>query len=275
MRTKCVDQDIHYMVNILENSRKIKYDWVHFWKLHGKMSFGKNPHFQALRTCNGQPIPDSQFNSIVNDLEDKLQLKKEHELLDLCCGNGSISEILAEQVHQMVAVDVSDDLLAAFKNNYSNINKECGDVRDISFTDNSFDRIVLYAALQYFTLQETKILFEKMNRWLRKGGCVVLGDIPDFMQWKEFSNKSEQWPTELLKEFSTNSEQWAFFDNSEWRLHYSQGIEDDNVRLIGTWFNREWLRETANFAGFAHCDIISQDKLLPFSHYRFDAVLYK
>jgi len=254
---------------------KIKYDWAHFWKLFGKMSRGKNLHFQVLRTCKGQPITDLQFNNIVRDIQDKLQLKKNHKVLDLCCGNGAISDILAKQVYHMVAMDVSNDMLDALKNDIPNIKKECRDVKDFFFTDDSVDRIILYAALQYFTLHETEILLKKMNKWLRKGGYIVLGDIPDIMLWRKFSATPEQWPLELEKEFSANPEQWAFFDNSEWRAYYSQGLEDDNINRIGTWFDREWLQEIAHSTGFEYCNIINQDKSLPYSHYRFDAVLSK
>lgn len=95
----------------------------------------------AHRT-NEQAIAEVEFAN------HQLQFKKDQIILDLCCGAGRHSFVIAPKVKTVVGFDLSLDLLQhAVKENLSNkcmnIYWQKGDSRDLNFY-NSFDAVVCF-----------------------------------------------------------------------------------------------------------------------------------
>ena len=83
-----------------------------------------------------------------------LQLGKSDRLLDLCCGNGLLSVLIAPQVREILGVDFSEALLQRAKHIAAapNIDYRQADARAIVRVANNrkFEKVLISAAFQYF-----------------------------------------------------------------------------------------------------------------------------
>jgi cyclopropane fatty-acyl-phospholipid synthase-like methyltransferase len=229
-------------------TRLMKY-WSSFWKSQAQASQGQNPHAQVLRTLDRQPVSPEAFSAIMASLCAMLAPNPNADLLDLCCGNGTITRKLFKDYRTINAVDLASEFVAqvAFEAP-PHVTATVGDAKSITFAMGSFDRILLYAGLQYFSEEETVALFSRLRRWIRPGGKIVLGDIPDLAR------------------------RWHFFDSPEREEAYFAGLQK-NQPLVGFWFESTWLIKLAYHVGFSAADIHDQPEPLPYRHYRFDLVL--
>ena len=220
--------------------------WADFWRDHGKKTVGADDQTQVLRTLNKEPISDNVWNKTVSYIQDQLALQKDHSVLDLCCGNGLLTAPLAEVVHSVTSVDVSPDLVEAVCNRkLPNVETVVADIRDVDFDPKRFDRIVVYAGIQYLSFSETVSLFEGMARWLKSPGLLFVGDIPDRYRM------------------------WNFFNTEEREsVHFSKLSEGSAV--VGSWFEQEWLLKLARHAGFRSASILPQRADMIYSTFRFD-----
>lgn len=225
--------------------------WKEFWIGHGQANVSSDLQSQVLRTINKQPISEKEFQAILKDIEKKIDIKGNDSVLDLCCGNGLITMFLAPKCKSITGVDFSEELtLQIDLEKHPNIFIVIDDIREVEFANESFDKMIMYAGLQYLTHKETIRFFESAIRWLKKGGTFLVGDIPDSNHLWDFSNNEER--------------QAAYFDALKM-----------NTPFIGTWFETQWLMNLGKYAGFKRVDILAQPAYLPYSHYRFDLLLQK
>ena len=84
-----------------------------------------------------------------------------------------------------------------------------------------------------------------MHEWLKPGGEIYIGDIPDI------------------------GKKWSFYNTSERKSVYFRNIMEETP-IIGTWFSRNWLKELSLFTGFKNIEVLEQHERLICSYYRFD-----
>ena len=225
--------------------------WKTFWRDHARSSLNDHAQRQVLRTLERKPIESSQFQEIMKYVQDKMRVCESDEILDFCCANGLFSTYFAKRCKKVVGVDFSEDLIGQIDlARYKNISAVVGDIREVKFNERSFDKVLLYAGLQYVSHKDTVGLFEKVAAWLRTGGAFFIGDIPDAGRIWEFHNSKER--------------ESAYFDS----------IKND-MPIIGTWFSGEWLIKLGEYAGFGEIDIMRQPDEFPYAHFRFDMMLRK
>jgi len=225
--------------------------WKEYWINHARATMSDSLQRQVLRTINKQPISDTEFQAILNDIEEKMAINSGDVVLDLCCGNGLIATYLASKCEKVVGVDFAKDLaLQIDLVRYPNISIIIEDIRKVQFEGATFDKIIIYAGIQYLTYKEAIFFFESVIKWLKKDGAFFVGDVPDQNRIWDFSNSPER--------------QAAYFD----------ALKND-APLIGTWFEPQWLINLAKYAGFKKADFLAQPADLPYSHYRFDILLRK
>lgn len=219
--------------------------WKKHWDEHVEKA-GENPFEQVARTLNKEPMSKKMFQNFTRNVIKKLELNEEHTVLDLCCGNGLLSIEVAKMCKHVVGVDFSQKLI-----NHTDLVKEknftgiISDVLDVEFQSESFDRILIAAALQLFTLRQTIYLFKNVNNWLKPGGIFLVTDITD------------------------NDKIWSFFDSKEREQAYFNNTFADTP-IIGTWFDRIWLEKLGKYSGFNECQVLDQPQNYWYSHYRFD-----
>jgi cyclopropane fatty-acyl-phospholipid synthase-like methyltransferase len=225
--------------------------WKTFWSDHAASTRNDHQQRQVLRTVERKPIESSRFQEILKYVEEKMRVCESDEILDLCCANGLFSTYLAERCKRVVGVDFSKDLTDQIDlKRYKNISIFVKDIREVNFDEQFFDKVLLYAGLQYLSYKETISLFEKVSRWLRNGGIFFVGDVPDLRSI------------------------WKFHDSEEREQAYFDSLKND-APIIGTWFSGDWLKKLGRYAGFGEIDIMLQPDDFPYAHYRFDITLRK
>ena len=150
-----------------------------YWETHwNKISRDIDEQSQVERTVKKQPISNELFERTVKWVFDKMRLDRNSDVLELCCGNGVWTIPFAKRVKSITAVDFSKPLLEILSEKcdaqgIKNASVVYGDVSAIDnivkFSD-SYSRIFLYAAIQYFSEKEVICIFEKTHGILKSNG---------------------------------------------------------------------------------------------------------
>jgi ubiquinone/menaquinone biosynthesis C-methylase UbiE len=226
--------------------------WKNYWETVTDKMDEKNVHTQVLRTVNKQPISDELFSELLDFTTVNLEMKSGDVLLDLCCGNGIITDHLVSKCSFALGVDFSPKLINEI-NKRINSGKILGivhDITNIQLKHNSFDKILMYAGIQYLTYKQTVKLFSSFYHWLKPKGIAYIADIPD------------------------ESRMWNFFNSPERESAYFDGIQKEEP-IIGNWFTMPFLEKLARRNNYAEYKTFNQPKEFINSHYRFDMTLRK
>jgi ubiquinone/menaquinone biosynthesis C-methylase UbiE len=230
--------------------QKLNY-WAEFWKDYAKGAIEKDEQIQVLRTLNKEPISKELWEFTLNYIKKQIEPNYNDMMLELCCGNGLISKYFSPIVKNITSVDISKDLINSIDYlKYPNINLVVSDIRKLHYDQSSFDKVIIYAGIQYLTLAETTELFEQVYRWLKPGGIFFLGDIPDY-------NKL-----------------WFFYNNPERQAVYFKNLKDGKD-VVGTWFEPYFFEKLSSFVGFSDSMLIPQHPDLIYAKFRYDYKLIK
>ena len=220
--------------------------WAEFWKTHGKENGAKSEQEQVLRTSNKVPIKADLWNFTLEELDKHINPDPKDRMLELCCGNGLISKHYSPRVASIVAVDVSEDLLRSIdRDAFPNIKPEVADIRALQYEQGRFDKIVIYAGIQYLTHAEATELLERASSWLNPGGVLFLGDIPNAHR------------------------KWNFYDSTERQAVYFDNLKQGRD-IVGTWFEPDFFSNLGPYAGFSQSSFLDQHPDLIYAHFRFD-----
>lgn len=223
--------------------------WVKFWRDYGAKVKNEDEQTQVLRTNNKKPVSKELWENTLKEIEQGFKVQNGDKIIELCSGNGLISRHLANQGAQVVAVDISLDLLASLEG-VTNVECVNQDIRFLKFDEESFDKIIIYAGIQYLSDKDTLMLLNNVYDWLKPSGCFYIGDIPDL------------------------DKRWEFF-NSKGRVKDYFDHVLNNTAIIGNWFKKDWFLNATDYIGFTSgkC-LIQSDKLLNYKH-RFDFIFIK
>ncbi len=123
--------------------------------------------------------------------------KKSDRILDLACGYGRITFPLAKKGFNIFGIDISPNLIkyARINNNRQNlkIDFKIGDMRNLSYENNSFDKIIcLWSSFNHILEEKDQILvLNEIYRILSLGG-IVLMDLP---------NGESKWAKEQIRKY--------------------------------------------------------------------------
>lgn len=97
------------------------------------------------------------------------------KVLDLGCGNGRLFSVLKEKGIDYIGVDNSEGLIAEAKKKFPKTRFEIQDLLNLSFSENTFDKIYCIATLHHIPSNELRLkALEEMKRVLRPGGILIL-----------------------------------------------------------------------------------------------------
>lgn len=221
-------------------------DWKIFWNQRAADS---NEFRQVARIVHGKEQTDSLLEKIANNIISQLDLNSEDNLLDLCCGNGLLTNILAKHCKAIDAVDLSNLQIreAQKKFNSGKIHFIHSDALTYS-SAKKYDKILLYFSFQYFdTFEKGEKLLENIIRMSHPDTIILLGDIPDKNKINIFYPKI----TDRLKYYFKN-----FFLNSDMGKFWSQEELDSICKK---------LKVKGRY--------IAQESWQPYSHYRYDYLI--
>src|SRR5579859_4090802 len=109
---------------------------MNYWKEHfneNAAKFGSSLLKMVDMTLNGEEVDASQIDLRVKAITQNLSLNKNDVLLDICCGNGLLTDKLAASVARIYGVDFAEGLIevAKSKNRHANVSYEVGDITKV------------------------------------------------------------------------------------------------------------------------------------------------
>lgn len=217
---------------------------------HARSCGKKELHKQILRTCNGKPISDEQEQIIVRVIQDSLLIKPEDFILDLACGNASLSQHFFTNCTELLGVDISGYLIEVAKDNFGKEEKVTfvnASVSEYLFTETlpkRFTKAMCFGSFQYISDAESKEMLYLLNTKFTRVSRVMLGNIPDFKRLKNFYKD---------------------------RLPSKQELEDHQT-AIGKWRSKEQVRKMAEKCNW-HCEFTNMPDDFYAANYRFNAIL--
>jgi len=108
--------------------------------------------------------------------------------LDIGCGKGELSALLATKAKRVIAVDLADKMIeyARSNNHADNIDYICGNILDMDYAPSSFDIIITTATAHHLPYEW---LLELAKDKLRPGGKLIIldlakpGSLTDYIVW--------------------------------------------------------------------------------------------
>jgi SAM-dependent methyltransferase len=222
-----------------------------YWKDHydaNAQRFNDAPLRQVDRTVNGQEIGQEQIEITIDAVLQSLQLTGSDVVVDLCCGNGLITEKIAATVDRVIGVDFSEKLIAHAKtaSHASNVEYQVADVTQL--------QTAFFADANKFYMRDSVscLTSEGLLGVLRAIACAP------------------RWDTFFVAGFPDKEKLEVYYDNAEKLAFYHQR-ESEGRPHIGTWWSRSEIDVLADSVGL-DVRYIAQQPLLASAYYRYDCV---
>ena len=227
-------------------------DWRSYWHSKPQAFDPADRARQAEWTFDGDPLPADVVLAHVSEIVARLELTHESRLLDLCCGNGFITEQLADHCAAVVGVDFSDYLVdvAERETRHPRVRYQRGDVLRLDELDppleGRFDRVLMLGSLQYFAPDDLDRILAGLAPLMSPGAVILLRDIPN------------------------RALRWRFYRTGRQRLtHLWNSIGGQDA--LGTWWETGWIESRVGALGWSATFPVSADP--DSARYRFDAQL--
>jgi len=228
-------------------------DWEQFWNTKpsavGLSEFLK----QVGYTVQGRPITDDQFHHIVRQVRQRLGLESTDRVLDLCCGNGLVTHLLALHCQEILGIDFSQSLLNVARRNHCPDNVLYRHLNVLNLDQlrrnhaNMFNKVNMVAGLQYIKRKDFQSLLENLLQLTTEKRVILLAHVPD------------------------RSRKWIFYNTPKRVLaYYYRSLTHQET--IGTWWDREEISRIGERLGM-QCEFHDIHPSLHLSQYRFDVTL--
>lgn len=138
------------------------------------------------------------FEPELRRIVQELPCPPDGKVLDLCCGDGFYTRMLAERLDQqgeLTAADLSDTYLERAKNQLSHANLPASmhfqktDAYKLPFEEGTFD--LVWCAQSFISLEDPVRALKEMRRVLKTGGFVAI------LESDEYHHLLLPWPVEL------------------------------------------------------------------------------
>lgn len=205
---------------------------------------------QVRRTINGEPISQEQIKLIIDSILYNLKLNKNDTILDLACGNGSLSKDIFPHCKGYLGVDISENLVLVAKKYFEkppNYQFDMLDALECIKTlehPEKYTKIMCYASAQYFPNDMLKEILKITIARFKNVKIFLLGNIPD----KDKAN-------EFYKERNSDEE-----------------VLDSNETPIGIWRTQSTIADIALNTGW-NCRCQKMPEEFYASCYRYDSIL--
>ncbi len=218
-------------------------DWKNYWDPAAEAS---NSLSQVGRLNANQEIAISDAAKYIIRL---LDLQKDEQILDVCCGNGLITGYISNTGFKVTGIDLSQNLINQAKQNYPHIHFEQQNA--LSFNLNTkFDKIYLAFSFQYFDSYDLgKKVIENLILHANSGAKILLTDIPDKNRWGIFYNS-------FLKKV----------------FYFKQKLTGKQT-MGKFWSEKELIKICDELSVVGK--LLVQPTHLPYQHYRFDFMVTK
>jgi cyclopropane fatty-acyl-phospholipid synthase-like methyltransferase len=205
---------------------------------------------QVGRTVGGIPTGAQDLVSTSEAILSALRPSPAEVVLDLCCGNGLISERIAPHCGSLIGVDFSESLIQVARMRSPKIKFILSDVTTLDSALLGVDLVdAAYMTFSFQCFDETMVhkLLNHLRVLAKPRFRLFLESIPDIER--------------IMAHFHTPERMAAY-----------QKRKAEGTELIPNWWSTKQLATVARAEGFS-CDLIMQSSDRVSSHYRFDALL--
>lgn len=229
-------------------------DWIEFWNEFPDRFDKKEYLRQVGKTFHGEPVTKDVIETIIGNIQKKLQLTPQDIVLDLCCGNGLLTSKIAKSCEEVVGIDYSGQLIKVAKEHFSqsNVTYHTLSVMDITadvINKKPFTKIYMYEALQHFSEGQLSPLLDSLIDVSNDTAIMFFASIPDVNRL------------------------WSFYNTPELKQQYYEQKEKGAL-LLGTWWDKNFIKNICTEKNLI-CEFVDQPNGLYTSHYRFDVVIKK
>lgn len=183
---------------------------------------------QVKRTVGGQPVNASQIDMIVDSVRNGLTLSPQDILLDLCCGNGALTDKIFDFCAGGVGVDASPHLIEIARSNFERLPTRRYIVGEVSAfaaatpENNTFTKALCYGSFKYLSNETARRLLEHLRGRFAQISLIFIGNNADKALAKDF-----------------------FYEGA-----YRPGVEDAHDSFLGMWRSEEEFSALAARAGW-------------------------
>ncbi len=116
-------------------------------------------------------------------IRDLLNLKPGEKVLDAGCGSGIFTTDFLSAGAQVTGLDISEPMLRVARNKTKGYSFWAvqGDMQQLPFKDESFDKTVSITALEF--IADARETIDELFRVTRPGGCVVVATLNSLSPW--------------------------------------------------------------------------------------------
>src|SRR5579872_5262431 len=115
-----------------------------FYEKHARSRDPKDFQSQVLRAPHGRPVGSEQVDMLVDAIARGLDIKADDVVLDLCCGNGVITDRIFAQCSGGVGVDFTPYLIDVAKENFERIPDRLYQLSDVAMYAETTDDAVRF-----------------------------------------------------------------------------------------------------------------------------------
>ena len=117
---------------------------------------------------------DRSANPFAKEAYALIESKNFKMLLDVGCGDGRDAFFFAEKGFEVTAVDFSESGIRTLRSLNPSIAAHQMDIRDMDFSDASFDVTYAHLSVHYFDDPTTTQIFQNLHRMLKSGGFLFV-----------------------------------------------------------------------------------------------------
>jgi len=133
-----------------------------------------------------------------------------NKVLDIGCGDGGLTQIMAERFKLVVGIDMNRDAIESANRRFKDAHFICCLANDIPFADGFFDGVYSFHTLEHLFKEDIKPTLEEISRVVRKGGHILIA-IPKSGDEYDAMNKIRAYDPSHINFFFLESEVRAFF----------------------------------------------------------------
>jgi cyclopropane fatty-acyl-phospholipid synthase-like methyltransferase len=215
------------MAETIDNER----DWHAYWNSVNERIPAGDFFRQVDRTVLGRPMDKLQIALVADVARAALDLGPGDRLLDLCCGNGMVTVVLAAACESVYGVDYSRDLIDVARRhhaapNISYLHRDATELTAAGLGDWQPNKVSMISGIQFFTITKLTRLLAAVAALTDRAAPLFVADVPD---------------VDHIHEFYDTPERWAYYERQR-----AIGAEP-----MGTWWNRRDLAEVLLSGGYS------------------------
>lgn len=194
--------------NIVEVSKKRympEVDLASLYDSHARARDPKDFQGQVMRSLHGRSASPDQVAMIVDAIGKRLDIAPQDVLLDLCCGNGAITDPIFARCRGGLGVDFAPYLIEVAKKNFERLPDRIYVLADaLGFVETTedtkrFTKVLCYGAFQCLPESKAIGVLAALRRRFPNVERMFIGNLPDLNRVALFFEQNIPSPEELKR----------------------------------------------------------------------------